>query len=246
MLLDVVHITKQYDTAPVFRDISFSMEKGDCIAVCGPSGIGKTTLLKCIAGFVRPEAGQILYEGTRVEGPGPDRIMVFQEQNQLFPWKTAGGNIAFARRFSGRNRPGMKGDAPRSITPFLRMVGLEEDAEKYPYQLSGGMKQRAAVARSLAADPGLLLMDEPFGSVDWKTRKKLQNMLLSVWRETGVSIIFVTHDITEAVLLSDAILLFHEEGGMERVENTLPRPRNMETSDALRFTHRVFDLLEKL
>jgi NitT/TauT family transport system ATP-binding protein len=243
MLLEVVQITKQYGPADVFREISFSMEKGDCIAVCGPSGIGKTTLLKCIAGFVRPDAGQILYEGTRVEGPGPDRIMVFQELNQLFPWKTVGGNISFARRFSGRKGPGRNGAA---VTPFLRMVGLEKDAEKYPYQLSGGMKQRAAVARSLAAEPGLLLMDEPFGSVDWKTRKKLQNMLLSVWRETGVSIIFVTHDITEAVLLSDAILLFNEAGGMERVENNLPRPRNIEDPEALQFTHVVFDLLEKL
>lgn len=233
--------TKYFQTekgvTPVFQNISFTMDTGSLTALCGPSGIGKTTLLKCVAGFLKPDAGEVLYKGRPVEGPSPERIMVFQELNQLFPWKTVRGNVAFAKRFG-------KG-GPDEVLPFLRMVGLEGDGEKYPYQLSGGMKQRVAVARSLAAGPGLLLMDEPFGSVDYSTRKRLQEILLRVWTATGVSIVFVTHDIKEAVLLSDRLLLFRGKDDLKAVENPLSRPRNPEDGAVRRFIHDIFDTMEK-
>lgn len=252
MQLTIENISKQYHNDgtnhAIFQEISFSMRKGDFFAVCGPSGIGKTTLLKCIAGFILPDTGRILYEGEDVLGPGSERIMVFQELNQLFPWKNVYRNVDFGRRFGGGNterRDNTGSMSSREIEYYLRMVGLEKDTEKYPYQLSGGMKQRVAVARSLAAEPGLLLMDEPFGSVDRNIRRKLQHMLLQVWEETGVSIIFVTHDISEAIFLADAILLFDEMGGMMRIDNPLPRPRRPDNPASLQFTHRIFDLLEK-
>jgi NitT/TauT family transport system ATP-binding protein len=214
------------------------MEEGELLALCGPSGIGKTTLLKCIAGLFTPDAGRIVFRGEEVKGPDPSRIMVFQEHNQLFPWKKVRGNVQFGKKFGQNPDDG-------EIMPYLRMVGLEQDAEKYPFQLSGGMKQRAAVARSLAAEPGLLLMDEPFGSVDWTTRRQLQRMLLSVWKQTGVSIIFVTHDIREAVLLSDRIILFGSTGEIRIFGNSLPRPRDPGSGPALDLVHEIFDYMEK-
>lgn len=246
-LLDVSSLTVQFspEEGPVFSHLSFSIEKGDFFVICGMSGSGKTSLLKCLAGFMSPEKGEIFFRGERIVSPGiaisdPDRIMVFQSFNQLFPWKSVAGNVAFALKYGRRE----SGQNIKAVEHFLQLVGLDHAAEKFPYQLSGGMKQRIAVARALAAGPSLLLMDEPFGSVDAGTRKELQAMLLRIWQETGTTIVFVTHDIQEAVFLSDSILVLNGENNV--VPNPLSRPRVGESVLKREFSHKIFDLLKKI
>jgi ABC-type nitrate/sulfonate/bicarbonate transport system ATPase subunit len=212
----------KYDDKSVLVDASFSVQPGEFICLLGPSGCGKTTLLNLIAGFLKPSAGELQFEGHFIAGPGPDRAVVFQG-GALFDWMTVAQNIAFSLTCRGRPAAERREVGYR----MSKLVGLEGFEDHYPYQLSGGMKQRVGVARVLAAGPKIMLMDEPFGAVDVQTRETLQEELLRIHAETGCTIIFVTHSIEEAVFLADRVLVLPTKKGTEWKEHQvdLPRPR---------------------
>ncbi len=209
----------------VLENVSFDISKGALVCLLGPSGCGKTTLLKLIAGFMKPSAGDIRVGGQTVTGPGPERCVIFQE-DALFPWLTVRENIAFG---AGKILSGKRLDA--EVHRFLEMVGLSAFKDYLPRELSGGMKQRVALARVLILKPRLLLMDEPFGALDAQTREDMQNLLLSLWLEFSYTIVFVTHDLVEAITLADCILVMENNPGHIRSEIpvTLPRPRKKES-----------------
>ncbi len=214
------------------ESVSFSVAPGEKFVLLGPSGCGKSTLLKAVAGFIPPARGTVELEGRAVTRPGPDRVVVFQEFDQLLPWKTVLGNVSYPLRVARR----LDAAAARAqATRFLAMVGLERFAGAYPHQLSGGMKQRVAIARSLALDPRMLLMDEPFASLDALTRRKMQEELLGIWEKTRTTILFVTHSIPEAILLGDRILVLSPGPGRVRrvVDNRAVGQRDTETALAL-------------
>jgi NitT/TauT family transport system ATP-binding protein len=185
-------------------DLTFSVEASELVCVVGPSGCGKTTLLRCIAGLLEPTAGEVLLQGTRVTGPPPDLAVVFQEYGRsLFPWMTVRANVELplrAKRLARDRRDEL-------VTGALDAVGLGDVHGAYPWQLSGGMQQRVAIARAVAYEPHVLLMDEPFAAVDAQTRAELEDLVRAVWRRTGVTIVFVTHDIDEAVYLGQRVLV---------------------------------------
>jgi NitT/TauT family transport system ATP-binding protein/sulfonate transport system ATP-binding protein len=194
----------------------------------GASGCGKSTLLRIIAGFEEPTTGEVAIDGKPVTGPGSDRGMVFQDY-ALFPWMTVRQNISFGPR----QRHLAREEIDRTTDEFVRMVGLERFADRYPNQLSGGMKQRVAIARVLANNANILLMDEPFGALDALTREQLQNELLQIWKRTGVTTIFVTHSVEEAVLLADRVLVM--SAGPGKIDSDfridLPRPRDVSSPE---------------
>lgn len=184
--------------------VSFDMHRGERFVILGPSGCGKTTLLMSIAGFLTPVSGVLRSEGEQIVGPGPDRAVVFQDFDQLFPWRTVLNNITYALKLTC----GVRGeDATTRARQFLDLVRIGEAADRYPHQLSGGMKQRAAIARALAIDPTVLLMDEPFGAIDEITRTALQKELDRICRTADVTLIMVTHSIQEAVFLGDRVMV---------------------------------------
>lgn len=209
----------------ILDQIQLEIAEGEFVCLLGPSGSGKSTLLRIIAGLERPDAGSVLLNGALLTEPDAQRIMVFQDFNQLFPWQTVRDNIIFPLRIQKR---GSSNRERREIADrYLAMVKLEEYGDYFPHQLSGGMKQKAAIARALAQQPKVLLMDEPFGSLDAQTRGLLQQMLLKVWEETGVTIIFVTHDIQEAIILADRIPVLSKNSHSIKaiITNALVRPR---------------------
>lgn len=207
----------------VLEDIDFNISRGEFICILGPSGCGKTTLLRCLGGYESLSAGEIRIDGQRVSEPGIDRVMVFQAFDQLFPWKTVEGNIDYPLRINGLDQD----QRSMRIEKYLEIVGLKDYADYYPYQLSGGMKQRSALARALALEPQVLLMDEPFGAVDAQTRKALQDELIAIWEKLSTTIVFVTHDIEEAIILADRIFVMSRNPGKIKMmmKNHLPRPR---------------------
>jgi NitT/TauT family transport system ATP-binding protein len=206
-LLQVDHVRLGYWTPRGFAvavgDVSFEVDTGERIILIGPSGCGKSTLLKAVAGFLEPIAGAIRVSGRSSLAPGPDRAVVFQEFDQLFPWRTVLGNVAYPLRINGRNRR----EAAATAREYLELTRLGHAADRYPHQLSGGMKQRVAIARALALEPSLLLMDEPFGSLDAITRQRLQTELTRIVDQTSVTLLFVTHSIEEALVLGDRIVV---------------------------------------
>lgn len=207
------------------HDISLSVPEGEFVCLVGPSGCGKSTLLDIVAGLTRPDAGRVLADNRTVEGPGRQRLVMFQE-SALFPWLDAFGNVMFGLKL----RPDLTGRQRRDIAQrHLRLVGLEEFARAHVHELSGGMKQRVALARALAPDPQVLLMDEPFSALDALTRDQLCDDLQRIWAETGKTILFVTHNVREAVCLADRVVLFAPRPG--RIAGVydipLPRPRDM-------------------
>ena len=222
----VDRIGKTYDGegSPVraLDDVSFTVEQGEFVCLVGPSGCGKTTLFRIIAGLIEATDGEILLGGTPVTGPTTDMGVVFQEYH-LFPWLTVEENVGFGLERSDR----YAADRERRIDEMLDLVGLSEFRASYPKSLSGGMKQRVAIARALAVDPELLLMDEPFGAVDAQTREMLQRELLDVWQSTGKTVLFVTHDVAEAVTLADRIVVMAAEPGRvaEVIDVDVDRPR---------------------
>jgi NitT/TauT family transport system ATP-binding protein len=224
VVVDGVH--KVYDSkrqrVEALSDVSFSVGDGEFVCLVGPSGCGKTTLFRTIAGLETPTDGEIRLDGDRVTGPGTDRGMVFQEYG-LFPWRTVRGNVAFGLEEQGIDGP----ERRRRIEEMLDLVGLSEFADAYPKELSGGMKQRVGIARALAVDPEILLADEPFGSVDAQTRDMLHEELLRIWSETGKTVLFVTHDVEEAVKLADRVVVMAADPGRVRevVDIDLDRPR---------------------
>ena len=203
-------------------DVSLEVQQGEFVSIVGPSGCGKTTLLNMIAGFIPPSEGQIVLDGRAVSGPGPDRGVVFQSF-ALFPWKTALENVTFGPKMRGVPRE----ERERIGREYLALVGLLGAEGRYPTELSGGMQQRVAVARALANSPDLLLMDEPFGSVDAQTRMTLQEELTRIWQERRPTILFVTHDVEEAVFLANRVIVLSSGPGRVLAELAvlLPRPR---------------------
>lgn len=191
------------ETHTAVGDVSFEVQRGEKIMLLGPSGCGKSTLLKAVAGFLKLNQGAVRLEGNDILSPGPDRAVVFQEFDQLFPWLTVRNNITYPQRINGRS----KVEAAQRSDKYLDLMGLTAAAQRHPYQLSGGMKQRVAIARALALDPAILLMDEPFGALDAQTRSRLQRELNDVADRTDVTILFVTHSIQEAVYLGDRVVV---------------------------------------
>ncbi len=206
-MLDVSRLVLGYGAGPAFvpavRDVSFTVRRGETTVLLGPSGCGKSTILKAVAGFLRPASGQVRVDGRPVTKPGPDRAVVFQEFDQLFPWRSVLDNIAYPLRRTGRSRR----DADESARHWLGVMHLDHAAARFPHQLSGGMKQRVAIARALALEPAVLLMDEPFGALDPRTRLRLQLEFLDLAARTGATALFVTHSIAEAALVGSDVLI---------------------------------------
>ena len=211
---------------------SLQVARGQFICILGPTGCGKSTLLNAIAGFVRPFEGEVKVAGAEVKGPGPDRGMVFQ-QPLLFPWKTVRANIAYGPRMAGRAAPEVAVTTDR----LIELVGLTRFADSYPHMLSGGMQQRVAIARALAIEPRVLLMDEPFGALDAQTRIMMQENLLELWAQVKATVIFVTHDIDEAIFLADRVIIMGAGGRILRdLVIDLPRPRDSAVALSPAFT----------
>ncbi len=225
--LEVSSLTKRFESSrgviTALDDVSFSVHKRELLSVIGPSGCGKSTLVRILAGLETATAGELRVYGEPVSGPGPDRGMVFQGYT-LFPWRTVKQNVMFGPRMAGKSAFSSEGEARE----WIDLVGLSKFENAYPHQLSGGMKQRVAIARALANQPRVLFMDEPFGALDAQTRCQMQNYLLDIWKNVDITIVFITHDLDEAVFLSDRILVLDANPGRVRevVEVPVPRPRD--------------------
>lgn len=236
--------TKKEDGAgtEALRNVSFDVKDGEFICILGPSGCGKTTLLRIIAGLEVLTSGEITLNEEPITGPDPKRGMVFQ-QYSLFPWRTILDNITFGLEMQGIK----KAEARKQVEKYINLVGLEQFKNSYPYELSGGMQQRAAIARALANEPEVLLMDEPFGALDAQTRNTLQDELLKIWEKRHVTVLFVTHSVDEAVFLSDRIVIMTSRPGKVReiVNVELPRPRQRTGAEANRLRDYVLKVLEE-
>jgi NitT/TauT family transport system ATP-binding protein len=218
-LLAVRGVTLQYRSTEqlvtaTYR-VSFEVLRSDRFVVLGPSGCGKSTLLKAVGGYLRPVEGEMLLNGARIQAPGPDRAFVFQEFDQLLPWKTVRDNIVFALTASGKLG---KSAAVQHAMHYIDKVGLRQFAHSYPHTLSGGMKQRVAIARAMATEPDILLMDEPFAALDALTRAKMQEELMQLWQDTKFTVLFVTHSIPEAIRIGNRILLLSAHPGQAKAE----------------------------
>jgi NitT/TauT family transport system ATP-binding protein len=230
VVLEVKGLYKEFDgnhgKVTALKDIHFKTHKREFVCVIGPSGCGKSTLIRILAGLEEATSGEVLLDDKAIKGPGPDRGMVFQSYT-LFPWLTVKKNVMFGMEVSGRG-----GLAEQDALQWIDLVGLSKFANSYPHELSGGMKQRAAIARALANQPRILLMDEPFGALDAQTRAKMQSYLLEIWRNIDITILFITHDLDEAVYLADRILVLKAHPGevQELIEVPVPQPRNQDQS----------------
>jgi NitT/TauT family transport system ATP-binding protein len=228
VILDVKGLGKTYATpqgqrTTALQDIHFKTHRREFVCVIGPSGCGKSTLIRILAGLEAYDQGQVLLDGQPVQGPGKDRGMVFQGYT-LFPWLTVKKNVMFGLEVNNHGH----NEAEAQARQWLELVGLSKFADVYPHQLSGGMKQRVAIARALANQPRILLMDEPFGALDAQTRAKMQHHLLEIWKHIDITILFITHDLDEAIFLADRILVLKAHPGsvQELIEVPVPRPRH--------------------
>jgi NitT/TauT family transport system ATP-binding protein len=243
-LLQVVKVSKHFDmnggVRAVLDDISFEAGAGEMICIIGRSGCGKTTLLNILAGFLMPSSGEVKVNGELIRRPGPDRCVIFQEDT-LFPWLTVRENIAFGLTHRSRDRHHLRAKVDR----FVSLVKLREFQHYLPREISGGMKQRVAIARVLILQPQLLLMDEPFASLDYHTRREMQDLLLTIWRELGQTIIFITHDVDEAITLADTIMVIDKDSGRIRevFPVALPRPRKTELPEYVFFRKKLYESL---
>jgi len=244
--LKAVGITKIFDDGThritAIQDFNLEVRENEFTVIVGPSGCGKSTFLYLVAGFEKPTKGQIFLDGKLITGPGPDRGFVFQEPT-LYPWKTVLGNVMFGLEIMGMPKQEAKNKAMKYIT----MVGLKGFENAYPHTLSGGMKQRVGIARALAYDPEVLLMDEPFGALDAQTRKVMQQELMRIWEKTKKTVIFVTHSVIEAVYLADTIVVMTARPGRIKgiIEVDLPRPRSYTDKRYLSIREKVLTLLEE-
>jgi NitT/TauT family transport system ATP-binding protein len=238
------NLSKRFDGLEALRDLNVEIERGGFVSVVGPSGCGKTTFLRIVAGLETASAGEVLLDGHLVRGPGRDRGFVFQADS-LLPWRTVLGNVMIGPEVAGRN-----GEPERRRTlELLKLVGLEGFEAYYPRQLSGGMRQRVNLARALAIDPQVLLMDEPFSALDAQTREIMQTELMRIWEQGRKTVLFVTHQIDEAVFLSDRVLVFARRPGrlQESVEIKMPRPRQLaikRTPEFVAYVDRIWRLIE--
>lgn len=242
--LGLEHVVHRYGAGgpPVLQHLDCTITAGELVCVLGPSGCGKTTLLHLIAGFMAPTSGRVLCGGVAVSGPGPDRGMVFQEPT-LFPWLTVRGNVEFGLRRAGVRGP----ELHATVLDHLARMGLADHAARYPHVLSGGMRQRVALARVLALAPSVLLLDEPFSALDLPTRERLQDELLSVWADRSCTVVYVTHSVEEAAYLGERILLFPPcgQGRPYEVPVALPHPRQRLGPDTLALEAHLRGLLRQ-
>jgi NitT/TauT family transport system ATP-binding protein len=220
--IDIERLDIRFGPHSAVADFSLQVDPGEFVCLLGPSGCGKSTVLNSVAGFIPPSSGRVAVDDLAVSGPGPERGMVFQ-QHSLFPWKTVLDNVAFGPRMQGHSRA----DADELAREYLDLVGLSSSANRYPATLSGGMQQRVGIARALVNHPSVLLMDEPFGALDAQTRSIMQESLLRLWSRIGSTVLFVTHDIDEALFLSDRVVIMSAAPGRVLLDLTLdlPRPR---------------------
>lgn len=221
--LDKIYKTTKGETVAL-KNVSFQTHKREFVCVIGASGCGKSTLVRILAGLESYTNGEVLLDGKPITGPGRDRGMVFQGYT-LFPWRTVKQNVMFGLEMNNFGSI----EAAREAEMWLELVGLEKFSNAYPHELSGGMKQRVAIARALVNQPRILLMDEPFGALDAQTRAKMQTHLLEIWRNIDITIVFITHDLDEAIFLADRILVLKAHPGevLELIEVPVPRPRNV-------------------
>ncbi|MFZ0408569.1 MAG: ABC transporter ATP-binding protein [Cyanobium sp.] len=243
MHLQLDHVSKVFGEGAsrnlVLEDICFSIEPGEFVALVGSSGSGKSTVMRLVAGLERPSAGAVLIDGQRVRGPGSDRGMVFQKYS-LYPWLTAAQNVAFGMELQGRNRA----DVRERSAYFLEVVGLEGSASLYPRELSGGMQQRVAIARALAAEPKMLLLDEPFGALDLQIRESMQEFLYQLWQRTGLGALLITHDLEEAMLLAQRLHILAPRPG--RIVRSLELPSDRSNLAELRVSPLFLELRQDL
>ncbi|MDR7482442.1 MAG: ABC transporter ATP-binding protein [Armatimonadota bacterium] len=227
--IEIRGVSKAFGRVRVLDNVTLSVEAGEFVAIIGPSGCGKTTLLKIVAGLIGPDAGRVEIGGAPVTGPGPDRAMVFQDF-ALLPWANVLRNVTFGLEVRGVRRPVRHAIAQRVIAK----VGLAGFEHHYPHQLSGGMQQRVGLARALAVNPQILLMDEPFASVDEQTRRLLQDDLLALWADERKTVLLVTHSMDEAIYLADRVFVLSPRPGrlFRIIEVDLPRPRSSQTTRA--------------
>ncbi len=227
--ITIDQVSLQYSTAnsalTVLKDVSLTVEKGELVVLLGPSGCGKSTILNLLAGFIQPDQGEILYRGQPVREPGPERGMIFQQPN-LFPWLSVLDNVTFGLRLSRHQRD----EVNHRAAEWIARVGLTGFEHHYPWQLSGGMKQRVALARAWVAQPDVLLLDEPFGALDAQTRLMMQELLREAWLATETTLLFVTHDVDEAIFLADRVLIMSARPGEIVSDIRLPfgRQRDIE------------------
>jgi ABC-type nitrate/sulfonate/bicarbonate transport system ATPase subunit len=239
--IEVRDVSLVYDTpagqVPGVQAASFNIEQSEFLCLVGPSGCGKSTLLNIIAGFLAPTGGEIRIGGKQVTGHGMDRGIVFQDFAQLFPWRTALGNVAFGLEMKGVE----KVERERIALRQLALVKLEKFAQSYPHHLSGGMQQRVAIARALAYNPAVLLMDEPFAALDALTRDDMQRLLADVWQTTRKTVIYVTHNVAEAVYLADRVIVMTPHPGTVKTEIRidLPRPRDPLSVEFLEYQKQI-------
>src|SRR5687768_2435826 len=242
-LLEVKGVTLQYKTkehlvTATYR-VDFEIYKSDRFVILGPSGCGKSTLLKAVGGYLHPTEGSMSLNGEAITKPGSDRVFVFQEFDQLLPWKTVRQNVMFALTASGR----LKGKAAEEkAMHYIEKVKLTKFADNFPHMLSGGMKQRVAIARGMAMEPEVLLMDEPFAALDALTRRKMQEELLQLWDDTHFTVLFVTHSIPEAVLIGNRILLLSPHPGRVKAELNSDGQDNV-GADGRKLSERIHDML---
>ncbi|WP_296885951.1 ABC transporter ATP-binding protein [uncultured Methanobrevibacter sp.] len=245
MSIEIKNINKSFDgrgkNLSVLENINLEINDGELICLLGPSGCGKTTLLRLIAGLDQPTSGEIVANGELVEKPSGDRAVIFQ-QYSLFPWLTVLQNVTFGLEISG----GSKEENIRAAERYLKSVGLLEFKDSYPHELSGGMKQRVAIIRSLLNHSPILLMDEPFSALDMQNRHKLQEQLIGVWKRFENTIVFVTHDVDEAVYLADKIVLLDKNPGKiaEVISVDLERPRKRDSLEFLKIQESIVDKLD--
>jgi NitT/TauT family transport system ATP-binding protein len=231
--------TKQHLVTATYR-VSFDVLKSDRFVLLGPSGCGKSTLLKAVGGYMTPTEGTLELKGNVIKKPGPDRCMVFQEFDQLLPWKTVKKNVTFALESSGKLRGKA---AEEKALDFIAKVNLSKFADAYPHTLSGGMKQRVAIARAMAMEPDILLMDEPFAALDALTRRKMQEELLQLWSDTKFTVLFVTHSIPEAVLIGNRILLLSPHPGQVKAELDSDGTDMPDPATGKKLSDRIHDML---
>lgn len=229
------------ETHRVLAGFSLSLFPGELLCLLGPSGCGKSTLVRCLASLLPVDSGSLRFRGEATSGPTPERFVVFQETQQLLPWLTSRANVAFAAKHASEAL------RPEETSRFLRLVGMEEHADRFPHQLSGGMRQRVALARALAAGGEVLLLDEPFGSLDALTREELQDLLIAIREETSRAFLFVTHDLREAVYLADRIVMMDLKGSEARERRVdIPRPRDRDGRELMREVHSLREAFSRL
>ena len=243
-LLDVCDVTLRYKTSSVVvtatEKVSFSVDRSDRFVLLGPSGCGKSTLLKAVGGYMKPGEGKMRINGREITEPGADRMMIFQEFDQLLPWKTVKQNVMFTLVKSGR----LKGKAAEErALHYIEKVNLTKFVDSYPHMLSGGMKQRVAIARAMAMEPDILLMDEPFAALDALTRRKMQDELLQLWDDTRFTVLFVTHSILEAINIGNCILLLSPHPGQVKAELNSRGIDEVDETSGLRLSDRIHKLL---